>query len=94
MTQTEPGPVALITKCGSVGVAMSQDDHRLGLGYIITAGNEAVCGVPDYLRFVIRDERIKVVMMFLEAIRDPVEFSPRRRRRRPRAASPSSSPRS
>jgi acyl-CoA synthetase (NDP forming) len=75
MPRPEPGPVALITQSGSVGIALSQDDRRLGLGYIITAGNEAVCGVPDYLRFVIRDERIKVVMMFLETIRDPVGFA-------------------
>jgi acyl-CoA synthetase (NDP forming) len=74
MPRPEPGPVALITQSGSVGIALSQDDRHLGLGYIITAGNEAVCGVPDYLRFVIRDERIKVVMMFLETIRDPVGF--------------------
>ncbi len=75
MPRPEPGPVALITQSGSVGIALSQDDRRLGLGYIITAGNEAVCGVADYLRFVIRDERIKIVMMFLETIRDPVGFA-------------------
>jgi acyl-CoA synthetase (NDP forming) len=75
MPRPEPGPVALITQSGSVGIALSQDDRRLGLGYIITAGNEAVCSVPDYLRFVIRDDRIKVVMIFLEVIRNPPAFA-------------------
>jgi acyl-CoA synthetase (NDP forming) len=75
MPRPEPGPVALITQSGSVGIALSQDDRRLGLGYIITAGNEAVVGISDYLRFVIRDDRIRVVMMFLEVIRDPPSFA-------------------
>jgi acyl-CoA synthetase (NDP forming) len=75
MPRPEPGPVALITQSGSVGIALSQDDRRLGLGYIITVGNEAVLGLADYLRFVVRDERIKVVMMFIETIRDAPAFA-------------------
>lgn len=75
MPRPEPGPVAVITQSGSVGIALSQDDRRLGLGYIVTVGNEAVVGVADYLRFLVHDERIKLVMMFLETIRDPRAFA-------------------
>ncbi|MBV9734581.1 MAG: acetate--CoA ligase family protein [Acidisphaera sp.] len=75
MPRPEPGPVAVITQSGSVGIALSQDDRRLGLGYIITTGNEAVLGVADYLRFVVGDDRIRVVMIFLEVIRDSRGFA-------------------
>ncbi|MFO0996712.1 MAG: acetate--CoA ligase family protein [Alphaproteobacteria bacterium] len=70
-----PGPVAAITQSGSVAIALCQDDRQLGLGYVITAGNEAVCGVADYLDFVVRDDRIKVVMLFLEVLREPARFA-------------------
>src|SRR5262249_42163333 len=37
------GPVAIISQSGSVAIALSQDQRGLGLSYVITAGNEAVC---------------------------------------------------
>jgi acetyltransferase len=75
MPPPQPGPVAIITQSGSVAIGLCQDDRALGLGYVITAGNEAVCGVADYLDFVVRDDRIKVVMLFLEVLREPARFA-------------------
>ncbi len=75
MPRAAPGPVAVIAQSGSIGIALSQDDRQLGLGYIITAGNEAVCGIADYLDYVARDPRIRVVMMFVETIREPARFA-------------------
>jgi acyl-CoA synthetase (NDP forming) len=74
MPRPKPGPVAVITQSGSVAIALLQDDRRIGLGYIITAGNEAVCGVGDYLDFVLADDRITIAMMFIETLRDPQHF--------------------
>ncbi|MBT5413925.1 MAG: CoA-binding protein, partial [Rhodospirillaceae bacterium] len=71
----EAGPVALVTQSGSVGIATSQDERKLGLGYTITAGNEAALTVADYIDFLARDERIKVIMLFLESIRRPAAFA-------------------
>ena len=69
------GPVALITQSGSVGIAMTQDERALGFGYMVTAGNEATVTAADYLDYFVRDDRVRVVLMFLETIRDPVRFA-------------------
>ena len=48
-----------------------EDPARLGLSYIITAGNEAVTGVGDYVSALADDPRVKLILLFLETIRDP-----------------------
>lgn len=70
-----PGSAAIISQSGSVAIAVSQDERNIGLSYVITAGNEAVCTAADYLQAVIRDDRVGVVMMFLEMIRNPRLFA-------------------
>jgi acyl-CoA synthetase (NDP forming) len=69
------GPAALISHSGSVAIAVSQDAREIGLAYVITAGNEAVCTAADYLRAVVADHRVGVIMLFLETIRDPGGFA-------------------
>ena len=71
----EAGPVALVTQSGSIGIATSQDERKLGLGYTITAGNEAALTVADYIDFLAGDARIKVIMLVLESIRQPDAFA-------------------
>ncbi|MBV9519569.1 MAG: acetate--CoA ligase family protein [Hyphomicrobiales bacterium] len=69
------GPAAVISHSGSVAIAISQDARDIGLAFVITAGNEAVCTAADYLRAVAADERVGVIMLFLETIRDPPQFA-------------------
>jgi acyl-CoA synthetase (NDP forming) len=69
------GPVAIITQSGSASLVLSEDTRGLGLGYVITAGNEAVVTASDYLDYVVSDERIRMVLLFLETIRDPDRFA-------------------
>lgn len=71
----EPGPIAAITQSGSLSLILTEHERRLGFAYVITAGNEAVCTAADYLNFAIRDERVRVVVLFLEAIRNPQLFA-------------------
>ncbi len=70
-----PGPVAIISQSGSAAIALTEDPKRLGLAYVITAGNEAVVEVSDYLDYAVSDERVKVILMFLESIRSPAKFA-------------------
>jgi acyl-CoA synthetase (NDP forming) len=65
------GQVAIISQSGSVALALGEDVAGLGLSYLITAGNEAVTGVGDYLEALAEDPRVRVVLLFLEAIRNP-----------------------
>ncbi|WP_323771198.1 acetate--CoA ligase family protein [Antarctobacter sp.] len=71
LADAQAGPVAVISQSGSVALALTDDPGRLGLSHVVTAGNEAVCGVADYVAHLAADERVKVVLLFLETIRDP-----------------------
>jgi acyl-CoA synthetase (NDP forming) len=75
MTPINPGPIAVISQSGSIALALSEDERNIGLAYIVTAGNEAVVTVADYLQAVVRDDRVRVVLMFLETLRDPDGFA-------------------
>jgi acyl-CoA synthetase (NDP forming) len=70
-----PGPVAAISQSGSVAMVMFLDVRELGISYAVTAGNEAVLTAADYLRYFVRDDRVTMVMAFLETIRDPRGFA-------------------
>ena len=65
------GPVAVVSQSGSVALSLGEDPARLGLSYIITAGNEAVTDVGDYVSALADDPRVKLILLFLETIRDP-----------------------
>ena len=69
-----PGPVAVISQSGTMALMLCQDERRLGLAYVITCGNEAVLGAAEYLDHVVRDDRVRTVLLFLETIRNPALF--------------------
>ena len=71
----KPGPVAVISQSGTIGLMLSQDERELGFAYLITAGNEAVLTAAHYLDHVVRDDNVKTVLMFLETIRAPDLFA-------------------
>lgn len=73
--ELRPGPVAVISQSGSVALTLSQDERKLGLAWVITTGNEAVLSAADYLSHVVRDDRVRLVLLFLEAIRAPALFA-------------------
>ena len=75
MPNLKRGSVAAVTQSGSVAIALAQEEFDLGLAYVITAGNEAVCGVAEYLDYLVRDPCVKVVALYLETIRNPVLFA-------------------
>ena len=44
------------------------------VGYQITAGNSAVLAVEDFLEYMVEDETIRVIAMYLEGIKKPEVF--------------------
>lgn len=70
-----PGPVAVISQSGTMALMLCQDERRLGLAYVVTCGNEGVLGAADYLDYVVRDDNVKTVLLFLETIRNPDLFA-------------------
>lgn len=74
MKVIEPGPVGVISQSGSVALILSADERDLGFAYLVTAGNEAVLNVSDYLLAMARDDRVSTILLFLETVRDPQKF--------------------
>ena len=75
MKVLEPGSLGVISQSGSIALILSEDERDLGFAYLITAGNEAVATVADYLSAMARDDRVKVILLFLETLRDPQAFA-------------------
>ena len=69
------GPVAVISQSGSVALILSEDERKLGFSYLVTTGNEAVVTVADYLAHIAADDRVAVILLFLESVRNPALFA-------------------
>ena len=67
--------VALITQSGSAGIAISQDPRELGLAYMVSTGNEANVNAADYLDYFAGNERVDVILVYLETLREPDKFA-------------------
>lgn len=72
--KVKPGPMAVFTQSGSASMILCQDPKGIGLGYAITSGNEAVVNAADYLDYLVHDDRVELILMFLETIRNPAKF--------------------
>jgi acyl-CoA synthetase (NDP forming) len=71
----KPGPLALISQSGSVALILAEDERRIGFSYLVTTGNEAVVTVAEYLEHFADDDRIGVILLFLETVRHPEAFA-------------------
>ena len=70
------GPVAIVAQSGSVAdmIASRLGDQGIGISHLISAGNEAVLRVGDYLDYLAGDDRVSVALAYIEGIRDGRRF--------------------
>jgi acyl-CoA synthetase (NDP forming) len=68
------GGVAFLSHSGSAFSAMIHNDRNLGLNLAVSAGQEFVTTVADYLRYALGLESTTAVGLFLETVRDPDGF--------------------
>lgn len=72
-----PGHTSLVAHSGSVLEAFAASADRaggVGLNLMISAGNEAVTDLADYVSFLAEDSSTRVIVLAVESIRRPVEF--------------------
>lgn len=74
VTSASTGGLAIIAQSGSACGVLTDGLGHLGLAYAITCGNEAVVSAADYLAHVVEDQRVSIVVLFLETIRNPEGF--------------------
>jgi acyl-CoA synthetase (NDP forming) len=71
------GGVSVVTHSGALLEAMAASAHRVGgVGFnlMISAGNEAVTDMADYLDYLVEDDATRVIALALEKIARPESF--------------------
>ena len=68
------GGVTFLSHSGSAFSAMIHNDRALGLNLAVSAGQEFVTTVADYLRYALGLESTRTVGLFIETVRDPGGF--------------------
>src|SRR3982074_3103098 len=72
----EAGPVAIAGPPGAIVMAVRQalEDRGVGVGYMVTTGNEAGLETPDLIGFFAPDPSIRVIVVYLEGVRNTKAF--------------------
>lgn len=70
------GPVAFVTQGGNVGGALMAQayDRGLGMRYYVSCGPAADIRVEDYLAWFAADDKVRVIMAYIEGIEDGTRF--------------------
>jgi acetate---CoA ligase (ADP-forming) len=70
------GPVALVGQSGGMMIFLNAalEERGMNAEYLITSGNEAGLGIPDYIAFFSDQPELKVIIVYIEAIGDIEKF--------------------
>ncbi|MCJ7546846.1 MAG: CoA-binding protein [Deltaproteobacteria bacterium] len=70
------GPISFISQSGTFGVAMAQvaSSKGYGLSKFISIGNQADLEVSDYLEYLADDADTRVIVLYLEGLKDGRRF--------------------
>lgn len=71
-----PGPVAIVSQSGALGGSLLDrlQDAGIGVGYMVSTGNEADVEVGEVIDELLDDDSIGVVAAFVEQFRDPARI--------------------
>jgi acyl-CoA synthetase (NDP forming) len=67
-----PGPVAIITQSGALGIAMigKTATESVGLSALVSVGNKADIDEADLLQYLASDDRTRAILMYIEGVKD------------------------
>ena len=72
----EAGPVAIAGQSGAIVMAIRQalEDRGVGVGYMVTTGNEAGLETPDLMSYFAADPSVRAIVVYLEGVRNTKVF--------------------
>lgn len=75
-TRPTDGPVAIVAQSGGLGFGLLGEATRRGLGarYVVSTGNEADVDSPELINFLLSDDKVRVVLVFLEGLDHPSDL--------------------
>ncbi len=67
-----PGPVAIITQSGALGIAMigKTATESIGLSSLVSVGNKADIDEADLLEYLADDDQTRAIMMYIEGVKE------------------------
>ena len=70
------GNVSIASQSGALGIALLDEarDHGIGIRHFVSLGNEADVSAEDLLEYWESDPGTRVILLYLETIRDPRRF--------------------
>jgi len=70
--QLHQAPIAILSQSGAIGGAVARhlQDEGVGCAYMVSVGNEAVLTLADYFEWMIEQDDVRVVALFIEGLRD------------------------
>lgn len=76
MGEIGPGPVAIVGQSGGISTALYRAlaDRGMATGYIVMSGNELGLTAADFIRYFTADGQTKVIVSFVETVKDPEDF--------------------
>lgn len=71
-----PGNIGIVSQSGAFSTILIDSvlARGLGLSYVVSSGNEADLKSADYLDYLVEDARTKVILVYLEGLRDAERF--------------------
>lgn len=65
-------PVAVLSQSGAMAGAVARhlQNDAIGCAYVVSVGNETVLTIADYMEWMIEQEDVRVVLLFIEGLRD------------------------
>jgi acyl-CoA synthetase (NDP forming) len=72
----QKGGLSFVSQSGNLGVQMLSRGGQLGVGFnmFVSSGNEADLHCEDYIEYFRRDQDTKVILLYLEGLRDGKRF--------------------
>jgi acyl-CoA synthetase (NDP forming) len=72
----QDGPVAVLGQSGGIVMAIKRtlEERGINTGALITSGNETGLTTADYIAYFAQDDAIRVIVCYLESVKDPVAF--------------------
>jgi len=67
--------VAFVSQSGMLGNTLTLNRRSLRFAYVISAGNQAMLGIEDYLDVLIEDPAVSAIGLYVEALRDVPRFA-------------------
>jgi acyl-CoA synthetase (NDP forming) len=72
----EAGSVAVAGQSGAIVMAIRQalEDRGVGVGYMVTTGNETGLETPDFMAYFAADPSVRAIVVYLEGVRNTKAF--------------------